>query len=56
MNARESLRAAAEKIDKHFDGLLYDKMPLWEARQVEDARAKAHERLANEALGKALAR
>ena len=56
MTARESLKAAAEKIDKHFDDLLYDGMPLWEARHVEDARAKAHERLANEALGKALAR
>ncbi len=55
MTARESLKAAAERIDKYHDEMLYEGMPLWMAQQIEDARAKAHQKLADEALRKALA-
>jgi len=51
---KEELRKAAEAIDKLHDSMLYDGMPRWLARQVEDERAKAHDRMTQEVLRKAL--
>ena len=55
MTSADALKAAAERIDKYHDEMLWNGMPLWMAQQIEDARAKAHQRLADEAFRKALA-
>ena len=55
MTRAEALKAAAERIDRYHDEMLYDGMPLWMAQQIEAARKKAHQRLADEVLRKALA-
>ena len=55
MTRADALKAAAKRIDKYYGEMLYDGMPLWMAQQIEAARKKAHQRLADEALRKALA-
>ncbi len=54
MTKRESLKDAAERVDRKYDAMLYDGMPIEDARRVEIEREQAHQRLADEALRKAL--
>ena len=39
MTSADALKAAAERIDKYHDEMLWNGMPLWMAQQIEDARA-----------------
>jgi len=52
----DELRRAAEAIDTHFDGMLYDGMPLDHARWVEEQRDAAHSKMAAKIFQRAFSR